>query len=116
MLACDQQSAPEADGARAVVVSIEGSCRPAQHGSEITFSYRIERQGPAPISRVRLFVNGGLTEETLRVTERVFARTATIAVPDRTTHRIEVVAEAGGARSQASATVACVAPTPGMQF
>jgi len=97
-----------------LVLSIEGTCRLAEVGSDIALSYRVERTGSAPISRVRLFVDGAMTEETTRVTERVYARNATIHVPDRTTHVFQVTAEAGSARSSASTTVRCAAPTPGL--
>jgi hypothetical protein len=96
-----------------LIISIEGTCRLAETGSDISLSYRVERTGDAPISRVRLFVDGALTEEAGQTTQRVYARNATIHVPDRTSHVFQVTAESGGARSSASTTVHCAGPTPG---
>ena len=104
---------PEAESG-GLLLSIEGTCRLAETGSDIQLSYRVERTGEALISRVRLFVDGAVTEEAGRVTEPVYARNATIQVPDRTTHVFQLSAEAGSARSTASTTIRCTAPSPGL--
>ena len=107
----DSRTAEQAsDG---LLLSIEGTCCLAETGYDIQLSYRVERTGDAPISRVRLYVDGALTEETGRVDERVYSRNANVHVPDRTTHIFEVRAEAGSAQSSTSTTVRCAAPTPG---
>jgi hypothetical protein len=116
LLGCGGSNTTPSDDAGAtagLTTTIEGACRLAETGSDIVLSYRVERTGDAPISRVRLFVDGALTEETGQTTQRVYARNATIHVPDRTSHVFQVTAEAGGARSSASTTVHCAGPTPG---
>lgn len=119
MLACaggndGGSDAPAAGGTTSdLKTSIEGSCRLAETGSEITLIYRVELIGNGQITRVRLLVDGARTEETGRTNERSVTRTANIKVPDQTTHTFQVVAEAGSIKSNASTTIPCVAPTKG---
>lgn len=117
MLACGGGDAKGADAPATsnaeLTTSIEGSCRLAETGSEITLTYRVELTGSGQITRIRLLVDGARTEETGRTNERNVTRTANIKVPDRTTHTFQVVAEAGSLRSNASTTIPCVAPTKG---
>jgi hypothetical protein len=109
----DASRTPDSKPGAELKTSIEGSCKLAETGSEISLTYSVDLQGSGQITRVRLFVDGAKTEESGRTSERTFTRTANIKVPDRTMHTFEVAAEAGSLRSTASTTIPCVAPTKG---
>ncbi len=105
---------PSSSGPARVSTTINGSCKLADNGSEITITYRVTAEGSAQISRIRFLVDGVVTEETTASRERDIRRNATIKVPDGTTHIFQVMAEAGSnMRSSSSTTVRCAAPTKG---
>jgi len=105
---------PSTTGPARVRTSIEASCRLADSGSEITVTYAATAEGSAQLSRIRFIVDGRLSEETGPTPERDFRRSATIKVPDGTTHVLQVTAQAGSSVSSTSmTTVRCATPTRG---
>lgn len=108
-----EQPAPSADGPTRISASISGSCKLAEGGSEITVTYRVRIDGSGRLTRLRFLVNGVVSEESGGTNERTIERSATIKVPDGTSHAFQVLAESGNIRSSSSTTVRCAAPTPG---
>ena len=104
---------PSTSGPARITSTINGSCRLADNGSEITVMYRVVAEGGATLTRVRFLVDGRVSEDTNPTDERDFRRTATIKVADGSIHAFQVIAEGASSRSSAGTSVRCVAPTQG---
>ncbi len=106
-----QQPTPSDSNRNATLVAtrISGSCHLLDSGSEIDVNYSARASGGL-LTRVRFLVDGSVAEDSGQISQSEYNRTATLKVPDGSSHTFQVIAESGAAHSTVSTIVRCQPP------
>jgi hypothetical protein len=91
------EATQRAGGATTVRASVEAVCRAGPFGAELEVRYGGRAEGAARLSRVRLFVDDRLREDSGPLDQESYLRIATFDVEAGSRHTYRVTAEAPGA-------------------